>query len=87
MIKIYFFDNKEILEKQKRTIQIKGLYRHFKGNYYIVEGVAKHSETGEETVIYRSLKDNQLWVRPLSMFLDIKQTEQVYTYRFSHFYF
>ncbi|MGK4040877.1 DUF1653 domain-containing protein [Heyndrickxia oleronia] len=87
MIKIHFFDNKDILEQQKREIQIKGFYRHFKGNFYIVEDVAKHSETGEEMVVYRGLKDNQLWIRPLSMFLDIKQTEEGYTYRFSRYHF
>ncbi|AQS58644.1 DUF1653 domain-containing protein [Desulforamulus ferrireducens] len=49
-----------------------GRYKHFKGNYYQVIGVAKHSETEEPLVVYRSEKDNSLWVRPLAMF-----TEQV----------
>lgn len=45
-----------------------GKYRHFKGNEYEVLGVAKHSETLEEMVVYKALYgDGGLWVRPLSM--------------------
>lgn len=45
-----------------------GRYRHFKGNEYLVIGVAKHSETLEEMVLYRALYgDGGLWVRPSSM--------------------
>ena len=36
-----------------QDIQIGRVYRHFKGDYYLVEGVAQHSETGEPYVIYR----------------------------------
>lgn len=46
----------------------KGIYRHFKGQMYEVIGVATHSETKEEMVIYRALYgDRKLWVRPVSM--------------------
>lgn len=45
-----------------------GKYRHFKGNEYEVIGIAKHSETLEETVVYKALYgENELWVRPASM--------------------
>lgn len=45
-----------------------GKYRHFKGNMYEVIGVAKHSETLEEMVVYRALYGSgDLWVRPVSM--------------------
>ncbi|MBQ2597497.1 MAG: DUF1653 domain-containing protein [Oscillospiraceae bacterium] len=45
-----------------------GVYRHFKGNYYQVLGVARHSETLEELVVYRALYGERgLWVRPASM--------------------
>ena len=45
-----------------------GKYRHFKGKEYEVVGVAKHSETLEEMVVYRALYgEGGLWVRPASM--------------------
>jgi len=50
-----------------------GKYRHYKGKEYRVIGVAKHSETLEDLVIYEALYENdlsQLWVRPLVMFTE-----------------
>lgn len=45
-----------------------GKYRHFKGNEYEVIAIAKHSETLEETVVYKALYgDGGYWVRPASM--------------------
>lgn len=47
------------------------VYRHYKGDYYIVRAIAKHSETGEQMVMYQALYgDGELWVRPLSLFMD-----------------
>lgn len=52
-------------------LKIKGIYKHFKGDYYLVEDIAKYSETGEDVVIYRKLyEDGALWVRPKDMFLE-----------------
>lgn len=49
---------------------INRIYRHFKGDYYLVVDIAKHSETKEDYVIYRKLYDDgSLWIRPLDMFL------------------
>ncbi|MBR2753986.1 DUF1653 domain-containing protein [Candidatus Saccharibacteria bacterium] len=54
----------------KRGIVIHGVYRHFKGNSYIVEDLAIDSETGENVVLYRALYgDGLLYARPLKMFL------------------
>ena len=48
-----------------------GLYRHYKGQHYAVIGVARHSETEEELVVYRALYGQEgLWVRPLRMFTE-----------------
>ncbi len=48
-----------------------GRYRHYKGGEYQVYGVARHSETEERVVVYRPLYgDAELWVRPLSMFIE-----------------
>ena len=52
------------------SLQI-GRYRHYKGNEYTVLGVARHSETLEELVVYRQeYGERGLWVRPLAMFLE-----------------
>ena len=54
----------------ERNVKIHGVYKHFKGDYYLVEDVANHSETKEKYVVYRRLYgDNSLWIRPLDMFL------------------
>ncbi len=51
-----------------------GKYRHYKGKEYEVLGVATHSETLEELVVYKALYDiegkgkDSLWVRPKGMF-------------------
>lgn len=46
-------------------------YRHFKGKIYQIRELAKHSETGEDMVVYQGMYPPfQVWVRPLSMFLD-----------------
>jgi hypothetical protein len=53
-----------------------GIYRHFKGGEYRVEGVARHSETGEELVVYTPLYgEGGLWARPLSMFQETVRHE------------
>ena len=51
-------------------IKINGIYKHFKGDHYLVVDIAKHSETDEDYVVYRSLYgEGQLYVRPLDLFL------------------
>ncbi|MBU6310112.1 MAG: DUF1653 domain-containing protein [Planctomycetes bacterium] len=53
-----------------------GRYRHYKGNEYTVLGVARHSETLDELVVYRQeYGDHSLWVRPAAMFLETVEIE------------
>lgn len=53
-----------------------GKYRHYKGKEYEVIGIAKHSETLEDMVVYKALYESdkfdkdQMWIRPLSMFIE-----------------
>lgn len=50
-----------------QKIQVGKIYKHYKGNLYKIIALAKHSETLEEMIIYQSIKDDKIWVRPLSM--------------------
>ena len=72
---------------EKENLKIKGVYKHFKNNYYILEDVATHSETGEKYAVYRQLYGNgELYIRPLDMFLSevdhIKYPDVKQKYRF-----
>ena len=61
-----------------------GRYRHFKGKEYEVIGVAKHSETMEELVVYRALYgEGGLWVRPAAMWDEIVERDGVRIRRFT----
>lgn len=61
-----------------------GRYRHYKGQDYIVIGVARHSETEEELVIYRpDYGDRGLWVRPLAMFMETVEVDGKQVPRFA----
>ena len=62
-----------------------GLYRHYKGRYYEVIEVARHSEAEEELVVYHALYGERgLWVRPLKMFTESIYAEGVCTPRFNY---
>jgi len=62
-----------------------GRYRHYKGNDYTVIGVARHSETQEELVVYRpEYGERALWVRPLAMFQETVEVDGTQVPRFKH---
>lgn len=62
---------------------VAGIYQHYKGNKYRVVGVARHSETEEELVVYRPMYgDESLWVRPKSMFIESVETAEGMKKRF-----
>ena len=65
-----------------REIKIKGIYKHYKGDLYIIEDVGTNSETLEKMVIYRALYgDNKLWIRPYDMFFDeVNKNNQKYRF-------
>jgi hypothetical protein len=61
-----------------------GKYRHFKGKEYELVGIAAHSETMEQMVVYRALYGDQgLWVRPAAMWNEIVERDG---YRGPRFY-
>ena len=53
----------------EREVKPGQIYRHFKGTIHKVICIAKHSETKEDLVIYTHEEDNEIWARPLNMFL------------------
>lgn len=66
-----------------------GVYRHYKGGFYMVIGVAAHTETDERMVVYVSLTGAnlpgpRLRVRPLSMWVDVVEHEGVHVPRFEY---
>ncbi len=62
--------------------RIKGIYKHYKGDLYLVEDIIYNSETGEKMIAYRALYgDTRLWWRPYDMFFDeVKKNGQKYRF-------
>lgn len=84
------FDNEkkqETTETNGRTLVEQGYYRHFKGKWYVVEYIAKHTETEESMVIYTEICNrSKPWARPLGLFMseapknDSNTTGQLYRF-------
>jgi len=63
----------------------KGIYRHFKGQFYELLNWARHSETEELFVIYQALYGEKgIWIRPAEMFFDMVERDGVLQSRFSY---
>ena len=54
-----------------QEITIGKIYKHYKGNLYKIIALGKHSENLEEMIVYQSVKDGQIWIRPKSMWNEI----------------
>jgi len=68
-----------------QELPAKGRYRHYKGGEYEVIDIARHSETEELVVVYRPLYgERDLWVRPLTMFLESVEIDGKTIPRFQH---
>ena len=66
------------------TVIKPGIYRHFKGKRYEVIGVAHHSETMEDYVVYRALYgEGEMWIRPASMWFETVERDGVTYQRFT----
>ena len=82
-------EGKQKIAQDESQEAIKGMYRHYKGGRYEVLGVAWHSESKEELVVYRALDAHQepglpeFWVRPKEMFFDTLKIEGREFERFS----
>lgn len=69
-----------------KTVLKPGKYKHYKGEFYEVIGIARHSETLEELVVYKALyqpEGENLWVRPLKMFTEEIEIEGKKVKRFA----
>lgn len=62
------------------------IYQHYKGNKYRIIGIGKHTETEEEMVVYISMNNDQIWIRPLSMFLEFVNVDGKTIPRFTKLY-
>jgi hypothetical protein len=56
---------------EAKSITVGSIYEHYKGLRYKILGVARHSETLEELIVYQALYgESDIWARPLAMFLE-----------------
>ena len=64
------------------NLKINGIYKHYKGDLYLVQDIIYHSETGEKMIAYRALYgDNKLWCRQYNMFFDeVKKKKKKYRF-------
>lgn len=56
---------------KEQKIEIGKIYKHYKGNLYKIIAFAKHSETEEDMIVYKSLKTDDVWVRPANMWNNV----------------
>ena len=62
----------------------RGWYKHYKGNFYLVKGIALHTETQEKMIVYWDSDHKQMFVRPYKMFFENIEIGGVYIPRFQY---
>lgn len=64
-------DSLPCLSLKTKSIMVGSVYEHYKGLCYKIIGIARHTETLEELIVYQALYgEGDIWVRPLAMFLE-----------------
>lgn len=77
---------KEIIMEENKLVLVNTLYRHFKGNYYLVEKIAKKEEDGSDVIIYTSVATGETFVRPYNdFFTDVSEREDNVTHQVHRF--
>lgn len=76
---VIFYKKKDMEQKISN-----GIYRHYKGGVYEAVCTAKHSETAEDMVVYRSVLNDDYWVRPLSMWEETVECDGKRVPRFAY---
>ncbi len=66
-----------------QEIAIGKIYKHYKGNVYEIIALARHSETGEDMIVYRNVNKGDVWVRPKSMWNEVVHVDGKNVLRFS----
>lgn len=54
-----------------QEISVGKIYRHYKGNIYMIIALAKHSETSEDMIVYQNVKKGDIWTRPKTMWNEV----------------
>lgn len=60
-----------------QEIKTGNIYRHYKGNIYKIIALARHSETGEDMIVYQNVDKGDIWVRPKSMWNEVINNQGV----------
>ncbi len=60
-----------------QEIKTGNIYRHYKGNTYKIIALARHSETGEDMIVYQNVDKGDIWVRPKSMWNEVINNQGV----------
>ena len=66
-----------------QEITVGKIYKHYKGNLYKIIALAKHSESGEDMIVYQNIEKGDIWVRPQSMWNEVIELGEKKVLRFT----